>query len=198
MKGRSAKPAAVKKLQGNAGKRRTVTPEPQPEVSASPEILPAKLFFSPGWEPAAWLSDAAKRVWCEQLPIALRDTKLQQSGLIVFASYCDAVARLHKYSKDIEDNGATYKTATGHERKRPQVEMRDKAANDVRNYASELNLTPKSWIGSMGTFAGRQLDMFMNGGRGSAPLQGDTKPSAAAPAPGADLDSFLGSRPTVQ
>jgi hypothetical protein len=47
--------------------------------------------------------------------------------------------------------------------------MRDRAVNDVRNYASELNLTPKSWIGSMGTFTVRELDMFINFGRVQPP-----------------------------
>lgn len=196
MKGRSAKPAAVKKLQGNAGKRRTVTPEPQPEASGAPKILPEKLFFSHGWEPAAWLPDGAKLIWCEQLPIVQRETKLQQSGLPTFAVYCDALYRLQKYSQEIEKDGATYKTATGHERRRPQVEMRDKAANDVRNYASELNLTPKSWIGSMGTFAGRQLDIFMNGGREAAPAP--TAQGATPPPKGDGLDAFLGNKPTIQ
>lgn len=166
MKGRSAKPDAVKKLQGNAGKRRprAVSVDAAQATEATPENFAAKFFFLQGGEPAAWLPEGAKRIWCEVLPIAQRETKLQQSGLQVFAAYCDAVYRLQKYSQEIETSGATYKTASGYFRKRPEVEMRDRAANDVRNLASELNLTPKSWIGSMGTFAGRQLGTYWSGG----------------------------------
>jgi P27 family predicted phage terminase small subunit len=192
MKGRPDKPTKLKALQGNAGKR--LPPAPDGDVPA-PEIS-EEVFFSPGWQPAAWLPEGAKQIWREQLPIALRETKLQQSGLQVFATYCDALYRVHKYTRLIEEKGATYTTASGYERKRPEVEMRDAAVRDMRIYASELNMTPKSWINSMGTFSGRQLDMFMNGGRAPAPIKPDMQ--GATPTKGESLDAFLGAKPTLQ
>jgi P27 family predicted phage terminase small subunit len=194
MKGRSTKSPAVKKLQGNAGKRAkpaVVDDAPKPAAQENPE----EVFFSSAWQPAAWLPEGAKKVWREQLPVALRETKLQLSSLQVFATYCDALHRLQKYTGLIEEKGATYTTNSGYERKRPEVEMRDNAARDLRIYANELNLTPKSWINSMGTFAGRQLDMFMNGGR--VPQDQMDKPGIP-PAKGDGLDAFLGGKPTMQ
>jgi phage terminase small subunit len=169
MRGGIPKSAALKKLQGNAGHRRKAAPVVEQGTPAASEISKPEFFFPACWEPAEWLPEGAKRIWCEQLPIARRETKLQESGLIIFAAYCDALHRLQKYSWEIDAFGATYTTASGFERMRPQVEMRDRAVNEVRNYASELNLTPKSWIGSMGTFTVRELDMFINFGRVQPP-----------------------------
>jgi len=193
---KTPKPEALKRLQGNAGKRAKRPSVAEAQGEAAPEISATKLFFSPGWEPASWLADGAKRIWCELLPIARRETKLQESGLQLFAAYCDALYRLHKYSKEIEDKGATYTTDRGFVRKRPEVEMRDRAANDVRNFASELNLTPKSWIGSMGTFAGRQLDMFMHGGV-QAPAAPAQEQKGSVPVETQGIGSYLANRPTI-
>jgi P27 family predicted phage terminase small subunit len=201
MKGGPPKSDDLKALQGNAGKRAKATPKVDgaDRVEVMPDAVsqknPPEVFFSPGWAPAAWLPDGAKEVWRHLLPIALRETKLQESGLQVFAVYCDAVYRMQKYTREIETEGATYKTESGYIRKRPEVEMRDKAANDVRNFAAELNLTPKSWINSMGTFSGRQLDMFMNGGRAAEPMP---ETPGAPVKPGESLDAFLGAKPTIQ
>lgn len=186
-----------KKLQGNTRMRGKVKPGAEIKAAA-PETPAQKLFFSPGWEPAAWLPDGAKKIWTELLPTALRETKLQRSSLSVFATYCDAVYRMQKYTALIEKDGATYTTASGYIRKRPEVEMRDAAARDLRIYASELNLTPKSWINSMGTFSGRQLDMFMNGGRAASHDEPTPEAPGQTATPGAPgLDAFLDAKPTI-
>ena len=197
MKGRHKKSPELAKLQGNTRRQKKPAIE-----EVTPDVAPQKIsaqnnFFSLRFQPAAWLADGAKLIWAEQLAIALRETKLQESGLQVFAIYCDAVYRLQKYSQEIEVKGATYTTASGYVRKRPEVEMRDKAANDVRNYASELNLTPKSWIGSMGTFAGKQLDMFMNGGRIDSVQPDVVAAPGDLPPKGDTLSAFLGDKPTI-
>ena len=193
MKGQPPKSPMLKKLQGNTGKRRKKSVVESEVPKISPEVS-EKIFFSAVQQAPSWLPDGAKTIWREQLPIVMRETKLQESGYQVFASYCDALHRLQKFTMDIDKQGATYKTESGYFRKRPEVEMRDRAANDVRTLAAELNLTPKSWISSMGTFSGRQLDLFMNGGQKPA------EPGAPGPLgqEGDELDRFLGSRPTIQ
>lgn len=199
MKGQPPKSAARKALQGNTGRRKKAVPVA--EAESAPAENPPQIFFSDPWAAPEWLPDGARKIWAEHLPIARLETKLQLSGLHVFACYCDAVYRLQKYTRLVEEQGATYTTASGYIRKRPEVELRDRAANDVRNFAGELNLTPKSWIGSMGTFAGRQLDMFMNGGRPSA-APSAPKPQEQTAAPAASeqpksLRDFRANRPTL-
>lgn len=177
MRGRTPQSPEMRKLRGAEYRRvrkesdeyRRMRQASDDRQEPGEDAPPCAKAFSAGWDAPAWLPAGAKEVWRQALPIALRETKLQESALQVFAAYCDAVYRLQRYSRVVEAEGAIYTTASGYVRKRPEVEMRDKAAHAVRNLASDLNLTPKSWIGSMGTYAGRQLDMFMNGGRATAP-----------------------------
>lgn len=183
MRGRAPKAEKLKRLQGNTRQRGKKKP---PEV-----FFPSHAPSDP-WLPPAWLPEGAKRAWASQIDLVRRETKLQESGLPTFAAYCDALARFVEYTKAIESGGATYTTNTGFRRAVPEIALRDRALLDLRNLAAELNLTPKSWITSMGTFSGRQLDLFMHGG--ARPTAAPADPNQPAPN---DRDSFFAPPPGV-
>jgi len=165
MKGRRKKSPELRSLQGDTGHRKKVVASTEPPALTVDKNLPANIFSSLRRLPPAWMSDDAKAIWVDRLPIALGEAKLQESGLQVFAMYCDALYRLEKYSWEIQKEGDTYTPKSGYRRKRPQVDMRDRALKDLRACASELNLAPKSWISSIGNFVGSELQMFLHGGR---------------------------------
>ncbi len=148
-------------LRGNAGKRRprVLVSRNSPSPRAPPDNFAPKNFFSKGSEAPSWLPDDAKCLWRELLPSVRRENELQRSGLIIFAAYCDALYRLQKFSREIEDKGVTYATKSGNMRKRPEVDMRNSAANAVHSLANELNLTTRSRINATATFVGGRLDL---------------------------------------
>lgn len=202
MKGQPPKSAGRKALQGNPGKRKTPAPVAEPVVAealaAPPEENPTKIFFSEGWNPPEWLPAGACQIWIDQLPTVLKETKLQQSGLPTFAQYCLAQYRVQQYTRELAA-GETYTTPSGYIRNKPQVELREKALKSVVSFAESLNLTPKSWINSMGGFASRQLDMFLHGGKAPAVEQPSASPAdvGTAPEQAHSIGGFLASRPTL-
>src|SRR5579863_4862019 len=180
MKGRGPKPEALDALQGNPGKRRK-DPGTTPAEST-------KVFFSEPpdpWSPPSALAPSAQAVWERDIEAARRQARMQQSQLPTFALYCDAIARFERYSAELEREGATYKTPSGYRRLAPEVGLRDRAAADIRQLAAELMLTPKSWASGMGTYAGRQLDLFRDR---PGPSEGVTAPSPQK-APSDSVDS---------
>ena len=96
MAGRKPKPTAVKKLEGNPGKRKLNTKEPMPG-KGMPDC-------------PKWLLPEAKEEWnrlCE---------KLNQMGVLTeidraaFAAYCQSYARWKEAQEHINSEGATYET----------------------------------------------------------------------------------------
>ena len=99
MAGRKPKPTAVKKLEGNPGKRKLNTKEPIPG-KGMPDC-------------PKWLLPEAKEEWkrlCD---------KLNQMGVLTeidraaFASYCQSYARWKEAQEHIDSEGATYETENG-------------------------------------------------------------------------------------
>ena len=99
MAGRKPKPTAVKKLEGNPGKRKLNTKEPNPG-KGMPEC-------------PAWLLPEAKTEW-----IRLSE-KLNQMGVLTeidrsaFAAYCQSYARWKEAQEHINSEGAAYETENG-------------------------------------------------------------------------------------
>jgi len=107
MAGRKPKPTAVKKLEGNPGKRKLNTKEPNPG-KGMPDC-------------PAWLLPEAKTEW-----IRLSD-KLNQMRVLTeidrsaFAAYCQSYARWKEAQEHINSEGATYETENGMQRPNPWV-----------------------------------------------------------------------------
>jgi P27 family predicted phage terminase small subunit len=193
MKGRRGLDPATQKLRGNAGKRRRKKPDETATVAAPP--LAREDFFSSGRvpEPPIWLTDDGRRVWTEEILSVLERVILLPQGLQTFAMYCDALARMQRYTKALADKGDTYTTSTGFERARPEVDLRNRAFSDVCKLAAELNLTPKSWINSMSQYQARQLDLFAKR-PGGAPAQPGSAEQPAMTATGS-YSEFVNTRP---
>lgn len=106
MAGRKPKPTAVKKLEGNPGKRKLNTKEPTGK--GMPDC-------------PAWLLPEAKTEW-----IRLSE-KLNQMGVLTeidrsaFAAYCQSYARWKEAQEHINSEGATYETENGMQRPNPWV-----------------------------------------------------------------------------
>ena len=130
MAGRKPKPTAVKKLEGNPGKRKLNTKEPNPG-KGMPDC-------------PAWLLPEAKTEW-----IRLSE-KLNQMGVLTeidrsaFAAYCQSYARWKEAEEFIEQHGTIVKTPSGYWQQVPQVSIAQTNLKVMLKFCSEFGLTPSS------------------------------------------------------
>jgi P27 family predicted phage terminase small subunit len=132
-----AKPAHLKLLEGNPGKR-SIPIEPRPEIS---ETIP---------EAPPFLTVDAHKEWDH---IA---TQLHRLGLLTvvdvasLAAYCQAYGRwltaeraiAAMAERDLLTGGLMIKTTNGNAIQNPLIGTANKAASDMVRYASEFGLTP--------------------------------------------------------
>ena len=130
MKGRKPKPDALKKLEGNPGRRPMVrnTPQLEPGMPECPD----------------WLEDDAREEWGRQAPLLLKAGILTESDRAALTAYCIAWGRVKETEQDIQDKGLTEKSDGGVQFARAMVKIQDRAMNQMRAYATELGLTPSS------------------------------------------------------
>ncbi len=126
-RGPKPKPTALKKLQGNPGKRKLNEQEPQ---------------FSGVPSPPAFLSDLAKAEWHRMGPELARLGLLKNADMAAFAAYCEAYSDFEKYTKAIKDTGETFETEKGYVGVHPFVALRNKALEKLKQFAAEFGLTP--------------------------------------------------------
>lgn len=130
MAGRKPKPTAVKKLEGNPGKRKLNNREPDPG-SGIPDC-------------PAWLLPEAKEEWNRL------SEKLNQMGVLTevdrsaFAAYCQSYARWKEAQAHISADGATYETDKGMQRPNPWVAISNTEQRLMMQAASEFGLTPSA------------------------------------------------------
>lgn len=125
-------PSRLVLLRGNPGKRPVNANEPKPPPVL--EVPPAP----------AWLGEHGRREWERVAPILVNLRVLTTADLAPLEGYCAAYEDAITLRADIEENGRTYHTETGHERARPQVADERKAWLAVRAFALEFGLTPAS------------------------------------------------------
>ena len=130
MAGRKPKPTAVKKLEGNPGKRKLNTKEPNPG-KGMPDC-------------PAWLLPEAKAEW-----IRLSE-KLNQMGVLTeidrsaFAAYCQSYARWKEAQQHIDEEGSTFETEKGYQQQTPWVGIANTNQKLMLQAASEFGLTPSA------------------------------------------------------
>lgn len=128
-RGPAPKPTALKKLEGNPGKRKLNKAEPEPK---------GKLPTAP-----AALSPEAKRVW------ARLGKQLLELGLMtavdgpIFALLCESYAAWTDCIKLGRQHGPVVKIA-GELRPNPYLQRADREAEKVRKLAAEFGLSPAS------------------------------------------------------
>ena len=130
MAGRKPKPTAVKKLEGNPGKRKLNTKEPMPGkgIPDCPD----------------WLLPDAKEEWnrlCDKLNQMGVLTEVDRSA---FAAYCQSYARWKEAHAHINMEGATYESDKGMQRPNPWVAICNTEQRLMLQAASEFGLTPSA------------------------------------------------------
>ena len=105
MTGRKPKPTAVKKLEGNPGKRKLNTKEP----------IPAKgMPTCPDW-----LMPEAKEEWERLAELMNQMGVLTEVDMVAFAAYCQSYARWKEAQEHITSGGSTYETDKGYQQQTP-------------------------------------------------------------------------------
>ena len=101
MAGRKPKPTAVKKLEGNPGKRKLNTKE----------LVPAKGM------PACpdWLMPEAKKKWERLAKLMNQMGVLTEVDMAAFAAYCQSYARWREAQEHITSGGSTFETDKGYQ-----------------------------------------------------------------------------------
>lgn len=97
MAGRKPKPTAVKKLEGNPGKRKLNSKEPVPAkgIPACPD----------------WLMPEAKKEWERLAELMNQMGVLTEVDMAAFAAYCQSYARWKEAQEHITSGGSTFETA---------------------------------------------------------------------------------------
>ena len=131
MAGRKPKPTAIKKLEGNPGKRKLNTKEPIP-AKGMPEC-------------PDWLLPEAKAEW-ERLCEKLSDMGvLTEIDMAAFAAYCQSFARWKEAQEHIDEEGSTFATDKGYQQQTTWVGIANTNQKlMLQAAASEFGLTPSS------------------------------------------------------
>ncbi len=130
MAGRKPKPTAVKKLEGNPGKRKLNKNEPIPckGVPSCPE----------------WLLSEAKVEWNRLAEIMDQMGVLTEVDRAAFAAYCQSYARWKEAQEHITSDGSTFETERGYQQQTPWVGIANTNQKLMLQAAAEFGLTPSA------------------------------------------------------
>jgi P27 family predicted phage terminase small subunit len=130
MRGRKPKPTALKRLDGNPGKRGYNHDEP---------VLPEGLPDCPGH-----LSEQAREEW-HRIAGTLREagvlTTVDRAAL---AAYCQAWGRWVEAEEKLKELPAMIKTPSGYVQQNPWLPVANKQLEIMGRYMAELGITPAS------------------------------------------------------
>lgn len=204
-RGRKAKPAALKRLQGNPGKRKLhVDRAPMAKGVHAPGARDVATFAVP--PPPAWLSKLAKNEWRRLASDMVQLGLLRRLDTTDFAVRCEQYATLRACQAVIAKEGRTY-TVNGVIRLRPEARLAQDCAKQIRSFDSDFGINP----------AARARVAHVTGDRGvppqptlplnvpaaapaaASPPQDTGEPSGPAKGPGPDVtkltdDEFFGAR----
>ena len=132
MAGRKPKPTAIKKLEGNPGKRKLNTKEPIP-AKGMPEC-------------PDWLLLEAKKEWERLCDLMNQMGVLTEVDMAAFAAYCQSYARWKEAQEHIDSEGSTFETDKGYQQQTPWVGIANTNQKLMLQAASELVVQRgKSW-----------------------------------------------------
>ncbi len=129
-RGRKPTPTAIKKLEGNPGKRPLNDKEPRPEHKAPP--CPK------------WLDKEAKKEWKRLASKMEMMGVLTEVDMAAFAGYCQSYARWRENEEFITNNGSLVRTPSGYWQQVPQVSMAQQYLKQMGRFAEQFGLTPAS------------------------------------------------------
>lgn len=132
VRGRKPKPAELKELQGNPGKRAVPSQRPPPE----------RRRRAPS--PPEWLSDDARGEWHRVARVLISTRVLTETDLTALAAYCDAYGRWREARKLLEDQGLTVETMMGGTKVHPAWTIANQSMSQMRAFMAEFGMTPSS------------------------------------------------------
>jgi len=133
-RGPAAKPDALKRLQGNPGKRPLNNAEPKFPKFTTDE-LPA---------PPSWLSTPAKKEWKRLVPVLHQSGVLTQVDTGALAAYCQAFGEFVEATKIVKARGFTFISDKGNVIQRPEVGIANTAMKLMVSIAREFGMTPSA------------------------------------------------------
>ncbi len=128
--GRKPKPTALKRLEGNPGKRPLNTMEPIPPTIAlrcPKHLLPE-----------------ARKEWKRLAPILMGMGLLTAADAVPFEGYCTAYARWLEAQAEITRHGSIYKDNDGRIRPNPYIAIANQQMREIKSFAAEFGLTPSN------------------------------------------------------
>jgi len=130
MRGRKPKPAALKILEGNPGKRRINGSEPRP----------------PQGQPScpAHLSPSAKAEWKRLAQTLNKVGLLTQVDRAALAAYCQSYGRWVEAERRLAETPALLKTPAGYVQPSPWLAISAKQLELMAKFMAELGLTPST------------------------------------------------------
>jgi P27 family predicted phage terminase small subunit len=130
LRGPAPKPTAIKRLEGNPGKRKLNEAEPKPMMGV-PEC-------------PDHLDDVAKKEW-GRLTTILTDMKvLTEADYIALANLCQAYSTLMNAQRQMNKTGILYKSKSGYVQQNPLLGIIHTQTTIVNNLLREFGLTPSS------------------------------------------------------
>lgn len=127
--GRKPKPTELKILAGNPGGRPLNENEPKPEVS-----MP---------DAPDHLDKAAREEWNRVVPILFRVRIMTDLDVAALASYCQAYGRWVEAEEHISEEGCVV-IWKGFPMQNPYLSIANKAMEQIRQFMSEMGMTPSS------------------------------------------------------
>ena len=129
-RGPAPKPTAIKKAEGNPGKRKLNTEEPQPlpGVPDCPDHLDA----------------VARKEWARLSPILMSMKVLTEADYIALGNLCQAYSTLIDAQKHLNKGGILFKTPSGYIQQNPLLGIIRAQTNIVNGLLREFGLTPSS------------------------------------------------------
>jgi P27 family predicted phage terminase small subunit len=129
-RGPAPKPTAIKRLEGNPGKRKLNEAEPKPMMGA-PEC-------------PDYLDDVAKKEWGRLTTILTAMRVLTEADYIALANLCQAYSTLMDAQRQLNKTGILYKTKSGYIQQSPLLGIIHTQTTIVNNLLREFGLTPSS------------------------------------------------------
>lgn len=126
------KPAKLRALAGNPGKRRLPKQEAKPVVGAIP----------PGW-----LTKHAREEWDRIAALLEPLGLLTNVDVAAMAAYCEAMSIFRKATEAIKKSGITIEAGNGTTIPHPAVQIQRSAMKVVREFAVEFGLSPAARSG---------------------------------------------------
>lgn len=131
-RGPSAKPTALKILEGNPGKRTVNGNEPRFRLSEESKT------------PPPWLGRYGKKEWKRVFPLLEKNGLVTDADYLALCGYCQCADTWITAEKVKREKGLVTVSATGTHLPHPAVGIASHALQNLLRYAREFGLTPSA------------------------------------------------------